>query len=341
MFCENCGRKSSPGEKFCADCGTPLRTNVNMNVNPVPAPAMGQVNRNKKKPKTGLILGIIFGSIAIMIAIVVGIIAIAFSFKNKYETKEYIEFDNDKIPTIYSAVGQKSLVSFNVQISNNGNTTTLEYYADDFTEDELLQYFATLEDADFSLTDDTVNIFMYVKESEDSGKLLFVYGNKDYVNDTIVIDYVKTSGDIDDYVLEDTSTEETIRVGGVGYGFLDVPESVERYYGTTTNEDALQYSNEANSLLITLSCIENSEYTVADYIAYYADEYEQDGATVKLGNETVDGYNAYTILAAHEDGWISEEWLFIDENNNLYYIYMGTYDDTYIFDYIETYKTQS
>ena len=30
MYCENCGRKSNPGERFCADCGTPLRTNVNI-----------------------------------------------------------------------------------------------------------------------------------------------------------------------------------------------------------------------------------------------------------------------------------------------------------------------
>lgn len=341
MFCENCGRKSSPGERFCADCGTPLRTNVNMNVNPVQSPNLGQVNRNKKKPKTGLILGIIFGFIAVMVAIVVGIVAFAFSFKDKYETKKFIELGSDKIPTIYSAVGQKSLVSFNTQINGNGRTTTLAYSAADFTEDELNQYVATLEDADFSLVDDNTNIFVYVKESENSGKLVFVYGNKDYTNNTIVIDYVKISGDINDYNLKDKSNEKTIRVGAAGYGYIDVPESVERYYGTTKNDDVLQYSNESKSLLITLSCIENSEYTVADYIAYYADDYEKNGATVKLGNETVDGYNAYTILAAHEDGWISEEWLFVDKNNNLYYVYMGTYDDTYIFDYIDTYKTQS
>lgn len=341
MFCENCGRKSNPGEMFCADCGTPFRTNVN--VNPVPAPNLGQVNMNKKKPKTGLILGIVFGVIAVIVAIVVGIVAFAFSFKDTYETKQYIELGSDKIPTVYSAVGQKSLVSFNTQINGNGRTTTLEYYADDFTEDELLEYFASLEDDGFSLSDDTTNIFMYVKESADSGKLLFVYGNKDYANNTIVFDYVKTSGNIDDYITkdEDKSNEDTIRVGAAGYGYIDVPESVERYYGTTSNDDVLQYSNASKSLLITLSCVEDSQYTVADYVAYYADDYEKGGATVKIGNETVAGYNAYTILATSEDGWISKEWLFIDENNNLYYVYMGTYDDTYIFDYIDTYKTQS
>jgi len=341
MFCENCGRKPNPGEIFCADCGTPLRTNVNGNVNSVPAPNLGQVNRNKKKPKTGLILGIVFGSIAIMIAIVVGIIAIAFSFKNKYETKEYIEFGSDKIPTVYSAVGQKSLVSFNTQINDDKRTTTLAYSDDDFTEDELIQYFTVLEDADFSSVNDDTNTFVYVKESDDSGKLVFVYGNKDYTNDTIVIAYVKTSGDINDYILENKSNEKTIRVGAAGYGYIDVPESIKRYYGTTQSDDVLQYSNESKSLLISLSCIKNPTYTIADYVAYNADDYEKDGATVKLGNETVDGYNAYTIIAAHSDGWISEEWLFVDKNNTLYYVYMGTYDDTYIFDYIETYKTQS
>lgn len=341
MFCENCGRKSNPGERFCADCGTPLRNNVNMNVNPTPSTNLGQVNRNKKKPKTGLILGIVFGSIAVMVAIIVGIIALAFSFVSKYETKEFIEFGSDKIPTVYSAIGQKSLVSFNTQINGSSRITTLAYYADDLTEEEILEYFTTLKEADFSSVDDDANSFTYVKESADSGKLIFVYANKDYANDTIVFDYVKSSGDIDDYVTEEEPTGKTIRVGAAGYGFMDVPESIERYYGTPTNDDVLQYSNENKTLLITLSCIKNSEYTVADYIAYYADDYEKSGATVKLGNETVDGYNAYTILAAHEDGWISEEWLFVDKNNDLYYIYMGTYDDTYIFDYIETYKTQS
>lgn len=341
MYCENCGRKSNPGERFCADCGTPLKTNGNMNVNPAPAPNQGQVNRNKKKPKTGLILGIVFGFIAVMVAIVVGIVAFAFSFKEKYETKDFIEFGSDKIPTVYSALGQKSLVSFNTQINTGSRITTLAYYASDITDEEILEYFTTLEDVDFSSVDDDAKSFTYVKESADSGKIIFVYANKDYANDTIVFDYVKSSGNIDDYVTEEEPTGKTIRVGAAGYGFMDVPESVERYYSTTTNDDVLQYSNESKSLLITLSCIKNSQYTVADYVAYYADDYEKSGATVKLGNETVDGYNAYTILVALSDGWISEEWFFVDENNNLYYVSMGTYDDTSIFDYIDTYKTQS
>lgn len=338
MFCENCGRKSNPEEKFCADCGTPFRTNMgSFNVGPVPV--QNKVV-NKNKPKTGLILGIIFGCIALFVALVVGIIAVAFSFVSNYETKEYIELGNDKIPTIYSAVGQRDIMSINKSIKEDNNTTTLVYYADDFTAEDLDAYAEVLLAEDFSEAKDDTNIFMYVKQSSNEGKLVFVYANYDYANDTLILTFMKKSGDIDDYVFSNSNID-TIRVGAKGYGFIDVPDTIQRYTASSTTDDVLQFSNEEKSLLITLSCLKNSEYTVADYVAYYADDYQDEGATVKLGNETVDEYNAYTILAAFEDGWITKEWLFMDKNNNLYYIYMGTYDDTYIFDYIESYGTES
>ncbi len=338
MFCENCGRKSNPAEKFCADCGTPLRTS-NGNVNIGPVPVQNKVV-NKKKPKTGLILGIVFGCIALFVALIVGIIAVAFSFVNNYETKEYIEIGNDKIPTIYSAVGQKDIMSINKSLKEDNNTTTLVYYADDFTAEDLDAYSEVLLDEDFSEAKDETNIFMYVRESSDTGNLVFVYANFDYSNDTLVFTYIKKSGDIDDYVLSN-SNGDTIRVGAKGYGFIDVPDTFERYTGSSTTDEVLQYSNEEKTLLITLSSLENSEFTIDNYVSYFAEDYKDEGATVKLGNEVVDEYNAYTILAAFEDGWITKEWLLIDKNNNLYYVYMGTYDDTYIFDYIQTYGIES
>lgn len=338
MFCENCGRKSKPDEKFCADCGTLLRNNMG-SVNVGPIPVQNQVV-NKKKPKTGLILGIVFGCIALFVALVVGIIAIAFSFVSNYETKDYIELGNDKIPTIYSAVGQKDIMSINKSLKEDNYTTTLVYYADDFMAEDLDAYAEVLVAEDFFEAKDETNIFMYVRESSDKGKVVFVYANYDYANDTLVLTFMKKSGDIDDYVLSN-SNGDTIRVGAKGYGFIDVPDTFVRYTGSSTTDEVLQYSNEEKSLLITLSSLENSEFTIDNYVSYFAEDYKDEGATVKLGNEIVDEFNAYTILAAFEDGWITKEWLLTDKNNNLYYIYMGTYDDTYIFDYIESYRIES
>lgn len=333
MFCENCGRKSTPGEKFCADCGTVLRNNVaNQNVKKV----------TKKKPKTGLIVGLILGFFGLMVAGIVGIVFIALSFLNKYEVKNYIKLGSDKIPTIYSAVGRKDILSVNSQYSNNEQTVKIEYYTEDFSDDDFDGYYAFLIKDGFSSVENSSNLYMYVKDSKETGKVLFIYINKDYNNDTLIVDYAKAKGDISDYEVETNPDDKNIRVGKEGYGFIDMPSNAIIYddKDDTTN-DIIQYSDEDSSFLLTLSTLESTEYSVTDYIAYYADDYEKQGATVKLGNVTLDGYNAYTIAATFSNGWISKEWLFADENNKLYYIYLGTYDNVDIFDYISTYKIES
>lgn len=334
MYCENCGRKSNPGEKFCADCGTPLRNNVSVDSKAFSKP------KEKKKISKGLIIGIVLGVFAIFISIIIGIIALAFSFVNKYETKEYITLGSDKIPSVYSSLGKKNIVSVNAKYNSSGQTLELSYSDSNFTDDELTTYLTSLTQDGFYLIDDSKYIFMYLKESNDSGKLIFVYGSRDYNAGTITIDYVKEKGNIDDYSLK-SQDGNGIRVGKKIFGYIDMPSTAQVYTSANSTSDVIQYSDTNRSFLLSLSYVEKPDYTVSDYVAYEKDMYEKDDATVKIDSETVDGYTASTILAASSDGWISKEWLLLDKNNVLHYIYMGTYNDTSIFDYIKTYKINS
>jgi hypothetical protein len=139
MYCEECGRKSNPGELYCTGCGTKLRNNFVSEIN-MPADEIFQKEKQSNKKLTKIILGSILAFFVFIAIIVLGTIAITFSYINKFETKTFIEFGSDKIPTVYSALGQKKIVSIKTESNNDNKKLTLIYNSNSLILNDLVRY---------------------------------------------------------------------------------------------------------------------------------------------------------------------------------------------------------
>lgn len=95
-------------------------------------------------------------------------------------TAENIEVNDDKIPSIYSVIGEKKIVRTNSEVENKVRKTTLTYKAGSISEKEMQEYIDYLRETEnYVYTLDTKQsaegtMLQLGKESVTSGKIVLV-----------------------------------------------------------------------------------------------------------------------------------------------------------------------
>ncbi|MDA9471220.1 hypothetical protein [Enterococcus sp. 5H] len=114
----------------------------------------------------------IYGSLMVMLSVLV--VGCASS------TAENIEINDDKVPSIYSVIGEKKIVGTNSEVENKVRKTTLTYKAGSISEKEMQEYIDYLRETEnYVYTLDTKQstegtMLQLGKESVTSGKIILV-----------------------------------------------------------------------------------------------------------------------------------------------------------------------
>ncbi|WP_086315040.1 hypothetical protein A5821_002559 [Enterococcus sp. 7F3_DIV0205] len=98
-------------------------------------------------------------------------------------TAEEIEINEDKVPSIYSVVGEKKIVGTNSEIKNKVRTTTLTYKAGSISEKEMEQYIDHLREKEE---------YVYTLDSKESSEGTMIQLGKESVSsgDIVLIDFL-------------------------------------------------------------------------------------------------------------------------------------------------------
>lgn len=114
----------------------------------------------------------IYGGLMVMLSVLV--VGCASS------TAENIEINDDKVPSIYSVIGEKKIVGTNSEVENKVRKTTLTYKAGSISEKEMQEYIDYLRETEnYVYTLDTKQstegtMLQLGKESVTSGKIVLV-----------------------------------------------------------------------------------------------------------------------------------------------------------------------
>ena len=308
MYCENCKKRFSSDAKYCDICGNGLVEKENKNIK----------KSKKKKKKTIWVIILIFLGIFLTIGSTIFFVVSLVNYINKMEKLQYIELDNDKVPTMYVSNNNILIDSYSKDKEDDEIEVEIEYYDNLYEYDMIDAYIELLENDGFTCVDINDNDWYLVKESVDKGYVILVniYENYYYNSDNelyFTIVYEKEKDNVSNHIKEVTYK----RVGEEKYGFIEIDSTWQPY---VNSKDMLQY--EGKNGFLTLYYIENPHLNAREYMSEIYNSVSIDGAEdLEVTEVIVDNYDAYQLSGYYpfEDAYIAI-WCFLDNNNILHYI---------------------
>ena len=323
MYCDRCNKQFDKKDKFCNECGEPLKVKLNTTN-----------NSNKKKKKTKIISLIII-SIALVVASTVFFIVSLINYINNMGKMEYIKLGNEKVPTMYLINNSIQIDEYEKEIEGKEIEVEISYYDNLYSYDMINEYVSYLEKHEFVCSQKKNNQWHLVKKSIDNGMIIIVnvYENYDYDgNMYFTIIYEKKYADYSKYVKEITYK----RVGEEKYGYIDIDSTWNPYLNS---KDMLQYEGEDGFL--SLYYVENPNFNTREYMGNIQNYLIKKGVTdIEITEVKVSEYDAYQLYGySTYDKMYLVIWCFMDNNNTIHYIELDSIDsNSEIFSKIGTYS---
>lgn len=132
-----------------------------------------------------------------VVVFIVGVFAIALFTVSSQTTNAEVEFGDDIIPTLYSVVGERKVVSSGIGNENGIRYTEYTYDTNVVSIDDIRDYVLKLQEEGFVVTKSEDGMVEIAIESKDAGDLLFV--QIDYSTPNVNIMYQKTKGTLTRY----------------------------------------------------------------------------------------------------------------------------------------------
>lgn len=143
-------------------------------------------------------LKITLGIILALVTIFIVVLSVAFLVINKAKTAGYVEFGEDKVPTIYYVLGEKKLNNISTEVENGIASKSYTYSATELSTLELNNYIEELSNQGYLITlNNNDNHVQMATESIDSGNIIIV----DITQKTseVIIVYSKGAGTLTIY----------------------------------------------------------------------------------------------------------------------------------------------
>lgn len=194
MYCRNCGNKVKDNDKFCDKCGSEIVKFTNngennfvygsqQNISTVQQPINGN-----QKPKNKKIIAIAIIIPIAIILFIVGIMAfvfiLTFGLLGNESSKEYVDLDGDKIPTIYKVIGEKRICNVNSSSYDDEVLISYEYCDGELSNNEYDEYIDYLTTEENFMKESSYSLYTLTKESIDDGMFIVIEIDKysDVVN---------------------------------------------------------------------------------------------------------------------------------------------------------------
>lgn len=329
MYCEKCNKYFSKNDKFCDLCGEKL---VEKEL---------RANKKNSKKSSGLIICLIVLGVVLIIGSTVFFVASFMNFIDKMGKIEYIELDNDKIPTIYICDENIMIDEYNKNTVNGEIEVEVTYYDNLFNSTAIYEYIELLEENGFTIYTDGYNeIIGYglsrwnlVKESLD-GKVIYITIEINNYDESDIT-YEKINDSIDNYIKKITYQ----RVGEEKFGYINIDDTWSDYLEDT---NFIQYSGASGSLYLTYTDLGDNNINLREYVDSEFDILVNSGVEIETEEVTVDGYEAYQLAGYYDDlNCYLAIWYFADDDNILHYIELDAYaydEKDEIFSKIESYS---
>lgn len=110
--------------------------------------------------------------------------------KIDYSKQEYIELNNENIPSIYKIIGNKEIIKTDTGIDSKGNYIELIYK--NLTLDELTKYLGEFKEYNYVLINSDEESAVIVASSKEAGKIITI--SADYSETQTKIKYSKGNG---------------------------------------------------------------------------------------------------------------------------------------------------
>lgn len=136
----------------------------------------------------------------LLLVVVVFVVAVgAWAIYTFYSqsTNEEVKFGDDVIPTLYSVVGERKIITAGVGDENGVKYTKYTYDTNVVSTDDIKEYVLKLQGGGFVVTKDEDGMVEIATESKDIGDVVFV--QIDYSSPNVIIMYVKTEGTLTRY----------------------------------------------------------------------------------------------------------------------------------------------
>lgn len=141
----------------------------------------------------------VFIIIAVVIAVVCIIVGGIFYFLNSQAKEAFVSFSEDKIPTVYSIVGEKSIGSYKTSTGTDYEKKSFSYRAGELSSDDIKKYVESLRQDKFVLIRKSKNAdgesLQFASESKEEGYILLVDLNIKLTG--LDISYTKVKGKLD------------------------------------------------------------------------------------------------------------------------------------------------
>ncbi len=250
---------------------------------------MQKLIQNKKMDRflTVLIIGTLFTFI--------GLFFVANNILKGYNKREFYEFGSDKIPSIYTVLGRKDIVTF----QESSQLYIAKYSVASFSNDDLENYVSALYEQDFKsihMVDDAISL---IRPANQENQVIIV---NIYLNaSNLVFEYLIKNGNINDFELD-----ETKKIGAQNIGFIEVPFSYMRELETN---DIIEYLDpiEQEYMIIEKP---TSDFNIQEYILEYkSNGYKSEEFKIKGNNAYAlnKGYHYIIIVDTKENGIIRFE----------------------------------
>lgn len=112
------------------------------------------------------------------------------SNKIDYSDKEYIEINNDNIPSVYKLIGNKKIIKTTTGTDSKGMYVELVY--SDLSQEEVIDYLSEFRNDDYVLISSDKNSAIIANESKESGKVITITAS--YSEKKTTIKYSKGNG---------------------------------------------------------------------------------------------------------------------------------------------------
>ena len=217
MKCRHCGNNILGEAKYCSSCGNPVNGKVDPSFNrTVVANPIEEMAKEKKSGsrlyydnsssnyrRNGYVgsnatskssVGCLIVFLMIFFSVFFGAFGFIFSAFDSFGSKEFIEFAEDSIPTLYELNGESNACSYSTIRNDNEEEVVMEYCDDsDYGElfEDYKKYLIATEDFEIISSDDVIKLG---KLSDEEGYMLIV--ELDYINETIT--YTKVYDNLED-----------------------------------------------------------------------------------------------------------------------------------------------
>ncbi|MEG0909140.1 MAG: hypothetical protein RSH78_02125 [Bacilli bacterium] len=292
MKCNKCG--NNVYGNICNNCGEHLKI-INFG-------NTDEVIKEKNEYINLVIKAIIITSLLVFITL----ICLGFYNLSVCSKKEYIKFNEEKIPTIYKIIGLKEVKSY----KTTKNKGRINYNVNDFTEKELQNYLNSLYKinyVEFETNDSTIGL---VKKTNQLGMIveILISSNKG----ELILEYNYKEDSLKNY-----KTVGNIKVGNDNLGYLSIPGN---YESLKNKNEEIVYQNSLNKKEIIIITHE-SEKSLNEYTHTLLNKFLENGAENKKTNITIYNNKGYQIDSFfHNYNILRKTWIYIDDLNNIYNI---------------------